>query len=75
MPTRKPEEHEYERKAKLAVLRNAAKEGFDEIDQGHGIVLKDKKALDRFIKDIEIEILAKTTGRKQSFNVETGETE
>jgi antitoxin ParD1/3/4 len=53
------EEQEAERKAKLQALRHAAKEGFAEIDAGHGIVLKDKKALARFFKDLEAEALAK----------------
>ncbi|MBI1832176.1 MAG: type II toxin-antitoxin system ParD family antitoxin [Planctomycetes bacterium] len=51
------EEQEQVRKAKLKALRHAAKQGFDEIDQGNGIVLKDKKARDRFFKDIEREVL------------------
>src|SRR5229473_5667391 len=53
------EEQEQERQAKLKALRQAAKQGFDEIDQGKGIVLKGKKALDRFFKDIEVEVMAK----------------
>ena len=39
------EEQEQERKAKLTALRHAAKQGFDEIDQGKGIVLKGKKEI------------------------------
>ena len=50
------EEQEQERKAKLNVLRQAAKQGFDEIDQGKGIVLKGKKEINRFITDIETEV-------------------
>jgi|ERR1051325_1910187 antitoxin ParD1/3/4 len=50
------EEHEQERKAKLKSLRCAAKQGFDEIDKGAGIVLKGKKALARFFKDLEAEV-------------------
>ena len=34
------EEQAQEREAKLKALRQAAKQGFDEIDQGKGIVLK-----------------------------------
>jgi antitoxin ParD1/3/4 len=34
------EEREQERDAKLKALRQAAKQGFDELDQGKGIVLK-----------------------------------
>ena len=52
------EEQEQESAAKLKALRHAAKLGFDEIDQGSGIVLKGKKALDRFFKDIEVEVMA-----------------
>jgi antitoxin ParD1/3/4 len=52
------EEQVQERKAKLKAFRHAAKYSFDEIDQGDGIVLKGKKALDRFFKDIEVEVMA-----------------
>jgi antitoxin ParD1/3/4 len=54
------EVQEQERQAKLRALRRAAREGFDEIDQGKGIVLKGKRALDRFFKEIEHEVRAKT---------------
>ncbi len=57
------EEMEQEREAKLDALRHAAKQGFDEIDQGAGIVLKDRKSLGRFFKDLEAEVVAKA-GRK-----------
>ena len=50
------EEQEQERQAKLKVLRQSAKQGFDEIDQGLGIVLKGKKAIHDFISDIETEV-------------------
>jgi antitoxin ParD1/3/4 len=53
------EEHEHERQAKLKVLRQAAKQGFDEIDQGEGIVLKGKKAVKQFISQIEAEVRSK----------------
>src|SRR5713226_492880 len=53
------EEQEQERKAKLKALRQAAKRGFDEIDEGKGIVLKGKKAVNQFIKDLEAEVRAK----------------
>jgi len=49
------EEQVQEREAKLKALRQAAKQGFDEIDQGKGIVLKGKKAISRFITEIEPE--------------------
>jgi antitoxin ParD1/3/4 len=53
------EEQEQERTAKLKLLRQAAKQGFDEIDQGRGIALKGKKSLDRFFDDIEVEVMPK----------------
>jgi antitoxin ParD1/3/4 len=54
------EEQEQERRAKLQALRRAAREGFDEIDQGKGIVLKGKRALHRFFQEIEREVGGKT---------------
>src|SRR5438132_13421991 len=53
------EEQEQERQAKMKALRRAAKQGFDEIDQGKGIVLKGKKAISRFVTEIETEVLTK----------------
>jgi antitoxin ParD1/3/4 len=53
------EAREVERDIKLRALRQAAKQGFDEIDQGKGIILKGKKAIDRFFSDIESEIRGK----------------
>jgi antitoxin ParD1/3/4 len=53
------EVQEQERQAKLKALRQAAKQGFDEIDQGKGIVLKGKKAISRFVTEIEAEIKRK----------------
>ena len=50
------EEREQERDAKLKALRQAAKQGFDEIDQGQGIVLEGKKAIRRLITEIEDEV-------------------
>ena len=50
------EAEEQERHAKLKALRQAAKQGFDEIDQGKGIVLKGKKAVRQFITQIEAEV-------------------
>jgi antitoxin ParD1/3/4 len=50
------EEQEQERKAKLNALRLAAKQGFDEIDQGKGFVVKGKKEINQFIRDIETEV-------------------
>jgi antitoxin ParD1/3/4 len=48
------EKQELESSAKLKALRQAAKEGFAEINQGEGIVLKGKKAISRFITEIEL---------------------
>ncbi len=56
------EERQQERAAKLKALRQAAKQGFNEIDQGKGIVLKGKKAIGRWISDIEAEVSKKATG-------------
>jgi antitoxin ParD1/3/4 len=59
------EEQEQERAAKLKALRQAAKQGFDEIDQGRGIVLKGKKAIRRLIGKIEAEVRAKAATKKR----------
>ncbi len=53
------EEKEQEREAKLKALRQAAKEGLDALDRGKGIVLNGKKAISRFISEIEAEFSAK----------------
>ena len=53
------EDQEREREAKLKSLRRAAKQGFDEIDRGDGIVLTGKPSLDRFFKEIKNEVMAK----------------
>jgi antitoxin ParD1/3/4 len=53
------EEEEQERQAKLKTLRQAAKQGFNEIDQGKGIVLKGKNAVKLFITKIEAEVASK----------------
>jgi len=52
------EEQEQERAAKLKALRLAAKKGFDEIDQGHGIIVKGKRAIRKLIADIAEEARA-----------------
>ena len=59
------EEQEQEREAKLKGLRRAAKQGFDEIDQGKGIVLKGKKAIRRLITEIEAEVSKKAHAKAQ----------
>ena len=53
------EEQEQQRKAKLIALRQAAKQGFDEIDQGKGIALNGQKAIRQFIGEIEAEVRTK----------------
>lgn len=49
------EREEQERQVKLKALRRAARQGFDEINQGRGIVLEGKKAVKQFITEIEAE--------------------
>lgn len=44
------------RNAKLQALRRAAEVGFEELDEGQGIAIKGKRALTRFIRDIEDEV-------------------
>ena len=53
------EEQEQVREAKLKALRQAAKQGFAEIDQGKGIVLNGQKAIGRFVAEIEAEVRTK----------------
>ena len=53
------EEEQQLRQAKLKALRQAAKQGFEEIDQGKGIVLKGKRAVRQFVKEIEAGITSK----------------
>jgi len=53
------EEEEQVRQAKLKALRQAAKQGLEEIDQGKGIVLKGKKAIRQFVREIEAGITSK----------------
>ena len=60
MALRLLEQDEDERQAKLKALRQAATKGFDEIDQGKGIVLKGKKALKQFITEIEAEVSSRS---------------
>lgn len=53
------EEREQERTAKLKALRRAAVQGFDQIDQGQGIALKGKKAINQFVAELEAEVKSK----------------
>ncbi len=55
------EGQEQERNAKLHAIRQAAKLGFDEIDQGKGVILKDKKQIHRLISGIATEVRANAT--------------
>ena len=50
------EDQEQERHVKLKALRQAAKQGLDEIDQGQGIILKGKKAIREFVAELEVGI-------------------
>lgn len=54
------QEREEEREMKLKALRRAAKVGFAQIDQGNGIVVKGKKAINKFIAEIEGEVRTRT---------------
>ena len=47
------EAQEDERKAKLKALRQAAKQGFDELDQSQGVVVKSKKARNKLMKELQ----------------------
>src|SRR5262249_53472142 len=58
------EEQEHERQAKLKALRQAAKEGFEEIDQGNGIVLRGKKAVKQLVSQIETEVRSKAANNR-----------
>jgi hypothetical protein len=53
------EEQEEVRRAKLKKLWHAAKLGFDEIAQGKGIIIMNKKALSRLLAEIKAEVQAK----------------
>jgi antitoxin ParD1/3/4 len=53
------EEREQEREAKLKALRRAARQGFDQIDQGRGIKLTGTKAISRFVAEVEAEVRSK----------------
>ena len=55
------EEQEQERKAKLKVLRQAAKQGFDEIDRGNGIALSGRHAINQFVNEIVSEVRTKAS--------------
>lgn len=53
------EAREQEREVKLRALRRAAKEGFADIDQGQGIVVRGKKALARLLEDVQTEVMTR----------------
>lgn len=46
------EERGKEHRAKLRALRDAAKIGFDQLDQGLGIVINGEKELDAYLNDV-----------------------
>ena len=52
------EEQEHVREARLKALRQAAKQGFDQIDQGQGIRLQGKAGLAQFFNEINTELLS-----------------
>jgi antitoxin ParD1/3/4 len=56
------EAQEEERKAKLKALRQAAKQGFDELEEGQGAVIKSKKALHQLMKELEAKATAAKSG-------------
>jgi antitoxin ParD1/3/4 len=62
---RRLEGEECERSAKLKALRDAARQGFEEIDSGGGVALKGKKAIRQLIQTIEAEVRSRAakTGR------------
>ncbi len=55
------EEQEHQREAKLKVLRRAARQGFDQIDQGQGIKLTGTKAISRFVAEVKAEVRSHAT--------------
>lgn len=55
-------ERELEHEAKVEALRQAAKEGFDELDAGLGIEIRDSADLDRLFEKIRVEIGKKRRG-------------
>jgi antitoxin ParD1/3/4 len=56
------ESQEEERKAKLKAIRQAAKQGFDELDQGQGVVIESKKALHQFVKKLQAKATTANSG-------------
>jgi hypothetical protein len=53
------------RNMKLRALRQAARHGFDEIDQGMGIDVSGMKALGGFFKEVEAEVATKVAGNDE----------
>ncbi|MBX9679266.1 MAG: type II toxin-antitoxin system ParD family antitoxin [Gemmataceae bacterium] len=60
------EDRDLKNKAKIDALRQAAKEGFDELDAGLGIEIRDSADMDRLFKTIQSEISKKP--RRKSRN-------
>jgi antitoxin ParD1/3/4 len=59
------EEQARAEKAKLALLKKLAAEGFDQIDQGRGIVLENEQQLAEHINRIGERVATKTRGRRK----------
>jgi antitoxin ParD1/3/4 len=58
------EQESQERRAKLRALRMAAKQGFDEIDQGQGVTLGGDKAVKQFVKQIAAEVRSRAARKR-----------
>ncbi len=58
------EQREQEEKAKLEWLRNAAKEGFDQIDRGEGIKFRTTEDLDDYIDQLGKEASAELASER-----------
>jgi antitoxin ParD1/3/4 len=60
------EEREQEKETKRRLLRKSSKVGFESIDQGKGIVLRDKKEIDAFLQDIASEVICPKPAKGKS---------
>ncbi len=59
------EQREKEDKAKLAWLRGAAKEGFDQLDRGDYVTLNSEEELDAFLDQIHEEVSAELAAERK----------
>lgn len=59
------EQREEEDRAKLEWLRKAAKEAFDSLDRGEGIVLNSDEELDEFFKGIHEEVASELAAERK----------